>query len=866
MNRHNSRQVVMGLFNCKIKTRVLILSLCLALLCPSLCSAMTEEQGWQMMPEILKRIKQPVFPAKEYMITNYGAVGDGNKDCTQAFKKAIDACSRAGGGKVVVPKGTYLTGAIHLKSNVNLYLAKDAVINFSTKPEDYLPVVYTRFEGTECMNYSPLIYAYEQENIAITGEGTLNGNADNTNWWAWKGTQKNDVTTLVDQAEKQVPVSQRIYGQGHMLRSNMIQPYKCKNILIEGVTIKNGPMWHINPVLSSNITVRNVTVVGNGPNNDGCDPESCKDVLIEKCYFNTGDDCIAIKSGRNADGRRVNVASENIIVRGCTMKDGHGGVVLGSEISGSARNVFVEDCLMSSPNLDIALRFKTNSVRGGVVENIFMRNVTIPQVREAALKIDFYYQEGDTGSYTPIVQNIFLTNVHSQKSMYPWYMKGYSRSPIKNVILKDCVFENTQKEGVAEAVENFVILSGKDNSQSEQPRWSDRMIDSVMKSNPESWMINFSTKPKWDYSIGLVHKAIWLEGIRTQNEKYLEYVRSFYDKMISDDGSIQTYKLDSYNIDNINSGKTLFEVYLQTHKDKYEKALKILREQMKTHPRTSEGGFWHKKIYPHQMWLDGIYMGSPFLAQYAVVFNEPQLFDDVAKQIILMNKHARDEKTGLLYHGWDESRTQKWANPETGLSPNFWGRSMGWYSMALVDTLDYLPKDHPQYKEILKILNQVVDAVSNYQDPDTGLWYQVLDKRGAEGNYLESSCSCMFVYAIKKAVINGYVPEKYLKVADKGYQGILKNFIEVDANGQVHLTKGCAVAGLGGSPYRDGSYQYYIGEQVRTDDPKAVGPFILASMEYEMAQLIHLLLSLYVSAILPQHFVMLKLSVSSGMS
>jgi polygalacturonase len=279
----------------------------------SLSMAMTEEEGWNGMPGILKRISPPVFADKDFVITQYGAKGDGDFDCTEAFRKAIAACSEAGGGRVVVPAGTYLTGAIHLKSHVNLHLMKDAIVSFFTSPEDYLPMVYTRFEGTECMNYSPLVYAYEQENIAITGSGTLDGNAGITNWWRWKWTQKDDVTALCEQAEQQVPVENRMYGDGHKLRPNMIQPYRCKSILIEGVTIKNSPMWHIHPVLSRNITVRNVTVTGHGPNNDGCNPESSRDVLIENCYFDTGDDCIAIKSGRNADGRRVNAASENIL-------------------------------------------------------------------------------------------------------------------------------------------------------------------------------------------------------------------------------------------------------------------------------------------------------------------------------------------------------------------------------------------------------------------------------------------------------------------------------------------------------------------------------------------------------------------------
>ena len=795
---------------------------------------LTEAQAWAQLPSILDTIRPPTFPDRDFIITQYDARGDGQTDCTEAFRKAIDACNKAGGGRVVVPAGTWLTGAIHLRSNVNLYLEKDALVSFFTNTDDYLPVVYTRFEGTECMNFSPLIYAYKQENIALTGEGTLDGNGDIKNWWRWKWTQKNDVTALCNQAEEGVSVDQRVYGQNHKLRPNMIQPYLCKNILIDGVTIKNSPMWHIHPVLSENITVRNVTVIGHGPNNDGCDPESCKNVLIENCYFDTGDDCIAIKSGRNADGRRVNVSSENLVVRNCTMKDGHGGVVIGSEISGSARNVFVEDCMMDSPHLDRGLRIKTNSVRGGVVENIFMRNVTMKQVGEAALKINFYYQEGDDGDFVPTVRNVFMTNVTCLKSQYPWHLRGYDYSPIRHVILTDCVFENTEKEGVAEAVENFVITTSRD--QVSDAAWSGRMVDSVMQRNAEPWMLDFQKRPRWRYAIGLVLKSIWLTGVRTQNQDYLDYVKSYYDKMITADGTIDTYSPDDFNIDRINPGKTLIDLYNAYPQEKYKKALELLRSQMNKHPRTEKGGFWHKNVYPHQMWLDGIYMGSPFLAQYGVVFNEPGLFDEVTKQITLMNEHARDKKTGLLYHGWDESRQQRWADPETGLSPCFWGRSVGWYMMALVDTLDFLPSDHPQRKEIVKILNQLVKAVAEYQDPETGLWYQILDKPEGEGNYLESSCSCMFTYSILKGIRNGFLPPFYTPAAEKAYQGILDNFIEVDADGQVHLHRACSVAGLGGNPYRDGSYEYYLSEPIRTDDPKAVGPFILASLEYEQAE------------------------------
>ncbi len=796
------------------------------------CLAMTESEGWALMPEIARRIVPPRFPDKDFLVTQYGAKGNGDTDCTEAFKKAIEACHTAGGGRVVVPEGIYLTGAIHLKSNVNLHITKDALISFFTNTDDYLPPVYTRFEGTECWNFSPLIYAFEQENIAITGSGILDGNANNTNWWRWKWTQKSDVAALCKQAEDGIPVSERQYGNGHKLRPNMIQPYRCQNILIEGVTIKNSPMWHIHPVLSRNITIRNVTVAGHGPNNDGCDPESCQDILIEDCYFDTGDDCIAIKSGRNADGRRVNVASENIIVRNCTMKDGHGGVVIGSEISGSARNVFVEDCVMDSPNLDRGLRIKTNSIRGGIVENIFMRNVTMKQVREAALKINYYYQEGDVGKFQPTVRNIFMTNVHCLKSKYPWHMRGYAHNPIQNVVLTGCTFDSIAEKGVAEAVEGFQILpAGSDHSSTDL--WSTKMAQTVLQRNADYWSLDFSDKPKWTYTYGLVFKAMWDVWKINQDPALLAYIEGYYDTLINDDGAIQTYDIKQYNIDMIKPGSVLLELYNLTKKEKYRQAIITLRQQMKNHPRTSEGGFWHKKRYPHQMWLDGLYMGSPFLAHYASQFNEPALYDDVANQIILMNKHARDSKTGLLYHAWDESHEQKWSNPDTGQSPHFWGRAMGWYAMAIVDVLDDLPTDHPKRGDIINILKQMSNALARYQDTETGLWYQVLDQGARKGNYLESTASCMFVYAIAKAVRKGYLDNNFIKVARKGYDGILKSLVTVDARGWVDIHNCCSVAGLGGNPYRDGSYEYYVGEPIRDNDPKAIGPFILTCLEFE---------------------------------
>ena len=372
----------------------LIAAICLLALSPS--AARCADAFADAQAAILARIQRPQFAHRDFLVTDFGALADA--DCTEAIAKAIAACHSAGGGRIVVPAGVWLTGAIHLKSNVNLHLADDATLRFSPESAKYLPAVLTRFEGIECINYSPLIYAFGQENVAITGKGTLDGSASWETWWAWNDKSKGTPTMQVaarkkldQQGTDGVPVEERVYGEGHFLRPNFIQPYRCQNVLIEGVTIINSPMWEIHPVLCTNVTVRGVTVRSLGTNNDGCNPESCRDVLIEDCVFETGDDCIAIKSGRNTDGRRINVPSENIVVRGCTMKDGHGGVTLGNKMSGGIRNVFVENCFMSSPNLDRAIRLKSNSRRGDYLENLFVRNIEVGEVKESVLHIDLRY-------------------------------------------------------------------------------------------------------------------------------------------------------------------------------------------------------------------------------------------------------------------------------------------------------------------------------------------------------------------------------------------------------------------------------------------------------------------------------------------
>jgi len=421
-------------------------------------------EKWDALPGILRRISAPTFPQKDYDLTALGGVGDGTTDCSIAFKNAIDKCHAEGGGRVVVPSGVFCTGPIYLKSNVNLFVSQGATIKFSTDPARYLPVVFTRWESVECMNYSPLIYAYEQENIAVTGEGVLDGQGSYDHWWSWKGNkdsskpnQKAARMRLNEMGEKNIPVEQRTFGEGSYLRPNFFEPYKCKHVLVEGVKFKNSPMWFLNPVLCKNVSIIGVATEGLGPNNDGCDPESCSDVLIKNCYFNNGDDCIAIKSGRNNDGRRVNVPCENIVIQGCKMKNGHGGVSIGSEVSGGVKNIYIENDTMDSPDLDRALRIKTNSVRGGIIENIFMRNVMVGQVSDAAIKIDFFYEEGDAGNFTPVVRNVELENIQCQKSRFAIWIRAYDRSPAADISLRNSSFENAAEINVLEHVKNFIL-------------------------------------------------------------------------------------------------------------------------------------------------------------------------------------------------------------------------------------------------------------------------------------------------------------------------------------------------------------------------------------------------------------------------
>ncbi|MGK6352332.1 glycoside hydrolase family 88/105 protein [Parapedobacter sp. DT-150] len=381
----------------------------------------------------------------------------------------------------------------------------------------------------------------------------------------------------------------------------------------------------------------------------------------------------------------------------------------------------------------------------------------------------------------------------------------------------------------------LALVIGTECPAQQQENYSVRMAETAMKLWPDSFNLDGVGKPaKWSYDLGVILKGVESVWKATGDRKWFAYIQKMMDHYVQEDGTIRRYQQQAYNIDYINNGKLLLLLYQVTGKSKYRQAANVLRDQLRTHPRTSEGGFWHKKIYPHQMWLDGLYMGQPFYAEYAKLFDEPEAFDDITRQFVLMERHSRDEKTGLLYHGWDESREQAWADEATGQSPNFWGRSLGWFGMALVDALDHFPEDHAGRDSLVGILNRFADAVTDFQDGKSGVWYDVVDQGQREGNYLEASASCMLVYTLAKGMRMGYLPERYRADVTRGYEGILRAFISAREDGGINLEKTVQVSGLGGTGrYRDGTFAYYISEPVIQNDPKGIGAFIKCAAEME---------------------------------
>ena len=858
-----------------------------------LCAVVTlsaQARGWDeaQYKQIEQSIRVPQFADRDFPITKYGAKSTNTAAKNQkAINKAIVACSKKGGGRVVVPAGQhFLTAAITLLSHVNLVIEEGAVLEFAFEPELY-PTVPTRWEGVDCWNLQPCIYAYQQTDIAVTGRGTIDGGGSRETWWPWVSNPrfgfKDGMTIhqwngarqrLLQAAEDGVSMDERRFGPQDGLRPQLINFNLCEGILIEDVTLLRSPFWVIHPLLSKDITVRGVHINNDGPNGDGCDPESCDRVLIENCFFNTGDDCIAIKSGRNNDGRKggqgrfAGTPSKNIIIRGCKMQNGHGGVVIGSEISGGCQNVYAHDCEMDSPNLDRVLRIKTNSCRGGVIENINMRNITVGQCKEAVLKINTDYEPREVccRGFNPTVRNVWMENVTCQKSKYGVMVVGMPDAcQVYDVDVKNCQFN-----GVAQGnsmtgqfrdirFDNLQINGSVVLQQLPYKRYSEWIACSEIQRIPKPYMLDFATKPKWGYVVGIELESLLDTYLKYGNDDIRRYCQEYTDFMINQQGDITGYDILDYNLDNVRTGHFVTRMYNLWPEQKNLKAIQTMMRQLQEQPRTvADKVFWHKAIYAYQVWLDGIFMGLPFRCLTAATMYKPKeaekIFDDAVNQLTITYQRTLDPKTGLNRHAYDETRNTFWADKETGLSQHCWGRAQGWYTMALIEVLDALPESYARRGELLDLLQKDFDAILKWQDKKTGLWYQVMDSPGREGNYLESTCSAMFTYALLKAHRLGYVGDKYFDAGVKAYKSMIKHFIKVNADKTLSLTQCCSVAGLGPAATpevmeamkrvnpkgkvkenrrRNGSFDYYLSEPIRDNDAKGIGPFIWASLEME---------------------------------
>ena len=873
-------------YELNMKKKLLVLWMC-SLLAPII----TVAQGWDEVKykQIEQSIRMPKFAEKTFPITKFGAKTTHTAAQNQkAIQKAIDTCSKKGGGKVIIPAGEkFLTGAITLKDGVNLVVEEGATLEFAFQPELY-PIVETSWEGLECFNLSPCIYAFKAKDIAITGKGTIDGGGSNDTWWPWNGNPRfgwkegmisqriESRPRLLKNGEDGIPMynekgertPERVFGPQDGLRPQLVSFNKCDGILLEDVTLLRSPFWVIHPLHSTDITVRRVKMINDGPNGDGCDPECCDRVLIEDCYFNTGDDCIAIKSGRNRDGRERNMPSKNIIIRNCEMKNGHGGVVIGSEISGGCQNVYAHDCVMDSPELERVLRIKTNSCRGGIIENINMRNVKVGVCKESVLKINLDYEHNEIccRGFYPTVRNVYMENVTSEKSQYGVLIIGLEEDTyVYDITVKDCKFNGVKDgnfmSGKTRNVkfDNLFINGSLSLQEAPYKHYSEWLTYSEMKRVPKSFLLDFSKKPKWSYVMGIELEGMLDTYLAYGGEDIRKYCQEYTDTMINEKGDIRGYDILEYNLDNIRTGHFVTRMYNLYPEAKNKLAINTMMKQLQNQPRTiADKVFWHKAIYAYQVWLDGIFMGLPFRCLTAATQLKPKdankIYDDAVNQLKITYERTLDPKTGLNRHAYDETRDAFWSDKETGLSQHCWGRAQGWYSMALIEVLDALPENYSRRGEVLELLQKDLDAVIKWQDKETGTWYQVMDAPGKEGNYLESTCTSMFAYVLLKAYNKGYLGTKYRDAGIKAYQGIIKNFIRVNADKTISLTQCCEVAGLGpaATPQviaamkkinpkgsvkenkrRDGGYAYYLSEPIRDNDAKGVGPFIWASLEME---------------------------------
>ena len=822
---------------------------------------------------IERSIEQPKIAKRTVVITKFGAKTTASAaQNQQAIHRAIAYLAKQGGGKVVVPAGKWQTGALRLASGIELVVSKDALLQFVFDRSLY-PLVKTSWEGMMCWNYSPCIYSYGADDVVVSGEGTIDGGGSNETWWPMCGKQvfgyvkgvtkeaqvSGSRRRLQQLAEDDVPWDERRFGLGQGLRPQLINFVKGNRVRVSGVTLLHSPFWVIHPLLCKNVTVDGVKIWNEGPNGDGCDPEACENVLIQNTHFHTGDDCIAIKSGRNNDGRMWNKPSRNIIIRNCVMEDGHGGIVIGSEISGGCKNVYAEDCTMDSPHLDRVLRIKTNNCRGGRIENINMRRVKVGQCKEAVVKINLDYEPEEPcyRGFEPEVRDVNVEDVTCRKSAYGVLIVG--RDSVENVSdirLKDCVFNGIGRENVRITgktrnvkfdnvmMNGSLVLASEDRPYKSMAQW---MTYSEMKRTPKSYLLDFASKPRWNYAVGIELEGL-LDTYRVHgDDSILNYLHTYRQKMIDERGDVVGYDYNAFNLDNVRPAKFILRMQQYGARKGEKIALKTFMKQLLNQPRTREGVFWHKAIYANQVWLDGIFMGLPFYCDYAVKNCSPRkarrILDDAVNQMMQTDRRTYDERTGLWKHAWDGTHRQFWANPLTGQSRHTWARALGWYVMAMTECLDIMLDDYPRKAEVVALLQKVMKAVVQYQDKKSGVWYDVLDVDSPK-NYLESTASCMFAYVLLKGSRMGWLDTDFNEAGKRAYEGILKRFIRVNKDRTITLTDCCSVSGLGPGkgPFvpagkenykRDGSFDYYMSEPIRDNDAKGIGPFIWASLEME---------------------------------
>ena len=516
--------------------------------------------------------------------------------------------------------------------------------------------------------------------------------------------------------------------------------------------------------------------------------------------------------------------------------------------------MFVENCKMDSPNLDRVLRIKTNSCRGGIIENIFMRKVEVGQCREAVMRINLNYEPNENccRGFNPTVRNVYMEDVTCQKSRYGLLLNGLDDADnIYNINVKNCRFDGVQDEGLRRTgkshdlhLDNVFVNKSLLLTENPYKNYSEWLTYSEMSRVQHPYLLDFSTKPKWSYVMGIEMEALLDTYLKNKDERILNYLKEYPAEMIDEKGNVTGYKYEDFNLDNVRTARFILRMYNLEPQQKDLIALKTIFKQLEKQPRTKEGVWWHKAIYANQVWLDGIFMGLPYYTLAA-----PQLkgkkakkyYDDAVDQIIKTDKRTYDAKTGLWKHAWDETHTMFWADKETGLSKHTWGRALGWYTMAMIEVLDALPEDYARRDEVIELFQKAMKAVVKYQDKKTGVWYDVLDVNDPR-NYLESTCSSMFAYCLLKGVRKGYLDSSFKNAGVKAYNGILKNFIRVNADKTISLTDCCSVSGLGPGPgpyvskpnyKRDGSFEYYMSEPIRDNDAKGVGPFIWASLEME---------------------------------